>query len=478
MRVSVKEIYRYYIFITHLFLKGKLNYPNPLFGHRLSDTEIIDSWKKTKALMKSGKAPSKFNLYVHIPFCVCKCIFCMSVSFQTKKTASVVKRHLKDLHDEIELLSPTFKEIPVSSFYLGGGTPSLLSGPQITELFGMLKSFDLEKTRIIFEASPQTLDKEKIQAIKDCGVTELALGVQSFDDLVLKKNCRPQNSDYVRKIYRIARDIGIPSITFDIMVGLPYQSDISAIDSVKEAIRLRPDGILLNSFLALEHTEFMLSGGQDREKISVARKAHELLTDAGYFVTRQGYRLKWSEADDEKRYETQESDSLLGLGYGAFSHAYGTLKYQKLNRVDDYFKRFEPDSFVNDTEKSFLALAQDKPFYKENQDYIGIRLDKRIEMCTYAFSNISNLSLEEFEDRFGEDFNEIFKENIEILTKLGLIHVDNKVTLLKDERYSRQIVKVFFIDKGYIERMVKSYKIDYDPKADYLSQVKELSRFE
>jgi len=479
MRIKIDEIFRYYVYITHLFLKGKLNYPNPLFGSPVSDNEVLDSWKTTKKMIESKEAPNKFNLYVHIPFCVCKCLFCMSASFQTTKVKSVVAKHLLDLYEEMEMLSPIMHDIPVSSFYLGGGTPSLLESPQIVELFSRLKrSFDLKDTRIIFEASPQTLNREKLEALKESGITELALGVQSFDDEVLRLNTRPQTSIYVKKIFSQAREIGIPSITLDMMVGLPHQTDDSAIQSLKEAIQLRPDGIMLNSFLALHHTVFMMSGGQEKKRKSISKKAHDLLLQAGYSATRQGYRLDWSESDDKRRYETQESDNLLGLGYGAFSHAYGTLKYQRLYDVNDYFRQFENKAFVKDTDQSFLLLAK-KPFYsKQDQKYVGIKLDKHIEMCTFAYSNISNLSFKDFKKRFGEDFTDVFRSNLEILEKKGMLVVQkDKIKLLKKDPHHFQIIKVFFMDKDYIDRIISDDE-KYNADKDYLPEVKDLCRYE
>jgi len=489
-KINISEIFHYYQFIASILLKENLAYPSPIYGESLSKDDILDGWKKTVQLIKLGEAPKKFNLYVHIPFCNCKCLYCMSVSFRTKDYRTVIKKHIEDLDNEMRLFSTILKNLPVSAVYVGGGTPSLIEKEQIIDLFTKLKkNFRIPaNSRRIFEASPFTLNREKLNALKNAEITELAIGVQSFDDYVLKKNRRPQTESYTVRMYKYAKEIKIPSITFDMMIGLPHQSEESSINSIKKAVRLRPEGILLNEFLPMVQTDFFLEDNTYSEKDVLSRNkvmklAKKILKKNGYFSTRQGYRIKWTKKDEERSYETQESENLLGLGFGAFSHAYGSLKYALLRPVLAYLSSFEKNSFYTDSGRNLKKIIDNKFNFchsnhnKQELRYFGVILNKKKEMNIYAYSNISQLSLDEFKNRFNEKFENVFKEQLIILKKLKAITIKNrKMTINKEHLHNFYTMKTLFMDKDYISKVLANSNEKYDPYKDYSKIINKLMR--
>lgn len=117
-KIKIKDVYHYYQFIADRV--GSFVYPNPSYGDLFSRQEVINAWKKTAELIKSGNAPKKFNIYVNIPFCQCHCFYCMSFSLKVKRTEEVLANYLKLLYEEMDAFSSILKNIQVGVVYLGG----------------------------------------------------------------------------------------------------------------------------------------------------------------------------------------------------------------------------------------------------------------------------------------------------------------------------------------------------------------------
>jgi len=409
----------------------------------------------------------------------------MSVSFQTLKITSVVKKHLDNLEKEILSIAPSLQNTPIRSIYIGGGSPSILTSQQIEYLFDLLYSnFNIpQTTRIIFESLPNLITEEKIKVLKKVNITELALGVQSLDDEVIKKNRRLQTRKHVVDVTNLSKKYNIPSITYDIMTGLPYQSKESAIETIYDAISLNPDAILVNPFIPVIQCDFTIEGNffskqqqEDRNEISFEVK--KILVESGYKQTCQGFRKKWDETDEKYNYETQETESVIGFGYGAFSHAYGNLKYVNVGKFEDFAKQFPQGAFVEDTNRNFEHTIRKKllPNNYNIKSYIGLKLNKKEEMRTYVYSNMENFSLEKFRKRFNENFLYVFKSQVVLLRRLNLIKIQNDKIMFKD--VSKDVInlcKTFFINKEYIERMIKNFNEEYDINRDYKRELEKLS---
>ncbi len=495
-KIKIKEAYHYYQFITYVLdRKGTFVYPNSSYGDLFSRREILNAWKKTISLIKSGNVPKKFNIYVNIPFCQCCCFYCMSFSLKLKRTEEVLHNYLKLLYEEMDAFSSVLKNVQVGVVYLGGGTPSLLTEEMIKELFGNLsKKFRInEQTKIIFEASPFTLNHKKLDLLKSINISELDFGIQSFDQEVLNKNRRPQNVEKTIEIINYAKKIGIPSITFDIMLGMPYQSVESALNSIKKAISLCPDGIYINEFLPLKYTDFCLENNVYSEqdillRETAAKQADEILRNAGYFhfPSDQGYRK--SPEPDERSYLTQEAANILGLGFGSFSHACGSLKYEMIYSFKEFFEKVGGMRyFFLDMEKKLRILLNEnkklEKLYKNSKlgkrsgkQYIGLKLNLNEEMCNFAYSKFENISFKEFKKIFKKEFREVFKEQLFVLKSLGLVRIKKDGFVFSAENIAeKKVIRTFFMDKDYIYNVLKSSNERYDPKKDYLPLIRKTS---
>lgn len=491
LKTRLDEIYHYYHYLTFLRTRNALCYPHPIYGDFLKKEEIRKTWDNTANLIKKGKAPKKISLYFHIPFCKCHCLYCMSGTIKDKNPKIFMDNYLKLIYEEIEFLSPQIKNLDISTVYFGGGTPSLLNEKQLTELINKIKeNFKIiKKTRIIFEASPFTLTKEYIDTLEKLEIYELDIGIQSLDQEVLNKNHRPQNIDQAINIIKYAKKSKIPSISVDIMVGLPHQNKESAVNTIKEIISLDVDGIFINEFLPLEFTKFSLEGGTCSEKYNLKKKeaskeVKNLLKSKGYVLTPGGYRKKWTKEDNQLVYETQEDENIMGFGYGSYSHAYGSYKYEMIYPVEDFMeligmpknqtrcKGIYDYSFSKLLSKKYSQSKIKKTEKKPPFIYLGIKTDLSKEMYIFAYTHFDCINFKEFKSKFGKEVKEVFKSQLKILKALKLIKIsDSKIIILPKDRVIREVIRTFFMQKEYLLQIEQSNNDLYDKNKDYLKLV-------
>src|SRR3972149_4067751 len=163
------------------------------------------------------------GLYLPIPFCRKRCKFCYFKVF-TDKNSEEVERYLAALAKEIELVSrlPVMGGRPFRFVYFGGGTPSFLSSRQLTRLVDRLRanvSWD-QAEEVTFECEPGTISEAKIQTLREIGVTRLSLGVEHFDDEVLRQNGRAHESPEIYRAWPLIQSGGFANTNIDLIAGM------------------------------------------------------------------------------------------------------------------------------------------------------------------------------------------------------------------------------------------------------------------
>ena len=168
---------------------------------------------------------------MHIPYCVRKCPYCGFYSegigeLSSQEASGVISDYVSRLIEEIGEGGDSLVNTAVDSIFIGGGTPSLLSVGDMKRLLDELgKAFCLERDcEITMEANPGTLRAESLKGYRELGVNRLSIGVQSFDDEVLKTLGRIHNSQEGEKAYFLAREAGFENINLDLMFGVPGQT--------------------------------------------------------------------------------------------------------------------------------------------------------------------------------------------------------------------------------------------------------------
>ncbi len=206
------------------------------------------------------KIDKSIGVYVHIPFCSSKCPYCDFNSVEVPRIP--VARYVGCLKKELSALledgSRDLSARVLKSVYLGGGTPTTLSRSSIKEIIGAIKDafVHVEGVEVTIEANPGSVDRRKMAGFKDAGVNRISIGVQSFDDRVLKTLGRAHTSSGAREAVKDARETGFRNIGVDLIFAVPGQTGESWEATLKEAVALRPAHISLYNLTIERSTPF------------------------------------------------------------------------------------------------------------------------------------------------------------------------------------------------------------------------------
>jgi len=180
-------------------------------------------------------------LYIHIPFCVKKCMYCDFLSIPYDK--SLAEKYTRALCRELELKKDLAGKL--KTVFFGGGTPTILSDDCFHDIFDQIrKNFILAPSaEITVEANPGTLTENKLKSLSALGINRLSLGVQSFQDDELKTLGRIHNADEALQSAEMIRAAGIENFSLDLIYGIPGQTITTWSDSLDKAIALSPKHI-------------------------------------------------------------------------------------------------------------------------------------------------------------------------------------------------------------------------------------------
>ncbi len=191
-------------------------------------------WPCSNQKMNSRQHP---GIYVHVPFCVSKCIHC---DFYSEAGLSMVPAWLKGLGQEMLLYRDCFPAF--DTLYVGGGTPTVLEDAQLRQLFHMLySSLDVaEDSEITVEANPNDVTAEKLGMLRECGVNRVSLGVQSFDDRDLLFLKRRHTARQAEQALELIKSCGISSLSVDLIYGIPGQTVDGWMETLERAVAFKP----------------------------------------------------------------------------------------------------------------------------------------------------------------------------------------------------------------------------------------------
>ncbi len=193
--------------------------------------------------MLADIAPNDCGLYVSIPFCPTRCDYCSFVSYSNQKLFDLIPAYLEKLMEDISATGRMINELGMRlrSIYIGGGTPSILTPPQISRLLGCINEsvYISDSTEYTFEAGrPDTVDYEKLRAVRDCGVRRISINPQTTSDLVLEKIGRKHTAKQFFEAAETAMSIGFDSVNADLIAGLPEDTHESFSKSLEDVINL------------------------------------------------------------------------------------------------------------------------------------------------------------------------------------------------------------------------------------------------
>ena len=363
----------------------------------------------------TGKKP--LSLYVHIPFCIKKCLYCDFLSFPLKSQTHNIENYVNQLCCEIEYKNSQYssEEYRVISVFFGGGTPSSIDARYIEKILCKLRNvFPFDKdAEITIEVNPGTVDEDKLTTYYKAGINRLSFGLQSACDEELKTLGRIHNYDTFEKNYALARRVGFTNINVDLMSAIPNQTVASWEWNLNQVIGLNPEHISAYSLIVEEGTPFydmeLKLPSEEDERAMYAMTGDKLLT-AGYEqyeisnYGKPGFQCKhnivyWKRGD------------YLGFGLSAASLV-GNLRISNVTSMEDYLL-----GQYEDTEtKELLSLQEEMG----EAMFLGLRMTEGV-------------SEEAFVKRYGITITDQYPGVIEKYVRQGLLERRNGHIFLTKE---------------------------------------------
>ena len=292
------------------------------------------------------------SLYIHIPWCIKKCPYCDFNSHAIKDgtpESAYIDALLNDLDKDLQLYDITR---PISSIFIGGGTPSLFSPDSIDRLLrGIERRATLkDNLEITLEANPGTFESHKFAELRALGINRLSIGIQSFNDKLLKKLGRVHSAHEAIVAAEIAHQAGFENFNLDLMFGLPDSSPDDSKSDVATAISLKPAHISFYQLTLEPNTYFHKFPPQlpnDELIFSTRKHCQKLLAEHGY----QQYEVSaYSQPGMQCRHNVNywQFGDYLGIGAGAHGKITQTLPHKIIRS----FKPKSPEQYLSDTHKN------------------------------------------------------------------------------------------------------------------------------
>jgi putative oxygen-independent coproporphyrinogen III oxidase len=286
------------------------------------------------------------GIYVHVPFCLTRCGYC---DFNAYAGLDELKpRYLRALEAEATLAAPGWDGAPVTSVFLGGGTPTTIAPEDLGALLVHLRDrFDIAPTaEVTIEANPDTVDEASLRVLRDARYVRLSMGAQSFDTTVLAALERVHSPDSVRAAFRASRAAGYDNVNLDLIYGAEGETLDSWARTLRETVALAPEHISAYA-LTIEPATALgravaagTTPGPDPDlQADMFAVACEVLRDAGY----GHYEVSnWAKPGFECRHNLGywERRSYLGLGAGAHSYR-DDHRWWNTRPPEDYMERVE-----------------------------------------------------------------------------------------------------------------------------------------
>lgn len=266
------------------------------------------------------------GIYVHIPFCKSRCIYCDFFSTtqlgERDKYVDVIKRELEQRKGYLG------ENTRIDTIYFGGGTPSMLSAEQLCSILDHIRSIYnmAPEAEITAEGNPDDLSVEFLQKIRMGGFNRLSMGIQTFNNERLKFICRRHTADVAMNAVSNARTAGFSNISIDLMYGFPNESLADWIEDIEKALTLSPQHISAYSLMYEEGTrlyDMLTKGLVEEADEDLSLKMYETLINS---LEKAGYTQyeisNFCQPDFHSRHNSSYWDGTPYLGIGAAAHSY------------------------------------------------------------------------------------------------------------------------------------------------------------
>jgi oxygen-independent coproporphyrinogen-3 oxidase len=294
------------------------------------------------------------GLYIHIPFCKQACYYC-DFFFSTRQEQRTVL--VRAISSEIALQKNYLNGEPLETIYLGGGTPSILSQEELDEILNAVyANFSIaESPEITLEGNPDDLTKEKLDYLFIAGINRLSVGIQSFDNAVLKSLNRAHDNLMARGCIDDAKKAGFKNISIDLIYAIPGRSNDDWENDINETIALSPQHISSYSLTIEEKTVFGKWTKQGKMKPvddDVAASQLALLIDILEGANYEQYEVSnFSKPSFQSRHNSNYWKNKIYLGVGPSAHSYnGESRQYNLSNNSLYLRSIQQEKIPSTME--------------------------------------------------------------------------------------------------------------------------------
>ena len=363
------------------------------------------------------------GLYIHIPFCVRKCVYCDFLSGPATRQRQ--QEYVAALRREIAQKSGQYAGYEVQTVFFGGGTPSILDAEGIAEILGCLRKYYRisDTAEMTMEMNPGTADADKLLRLKKTGINRLSLGLQSADNAELKLLGRIHTHEDFLRTYRLARNAGFVNINVDLMSALPGQHMQSWIRTLEKVAALQPEHISAYSLMIEEGTRLhdrldeyppLPDENEDRLMYQATRRILEREGYQRYEISnyaKEGYecrhnRIYWQRG-------VRHTTDYVGFGLGAASMV-NHVRWKNTADMERYLCAFAGDSVVGDQH----TMGKEKVLEDVQKLSKNDRMEEYMFLGLRMMSGVSQL---EFAESFGVEMSDIYGDVLRKWEKQGML---------------------------------------------------------
>ena len=343
------------------------------------------------------------GLYIHIPFCRSKCLYCDFCSFPRQDEGKMVA-YVSALCRDLQKHAPACRDYTVDTVFLGGGTPTTLPAYLLKELMGeVFKHYNVAPdAEITAECNPVTGERELFARMRAAGINRLSIGLQSAHEKELKALGRLHNFEIFATCFADARAAGFENISVDVMSGIPHQTPESRMGTLQKVLALSPEHISSYDLIIEEGTPF--ARRIDTLQLPDEDAARQMYLEGVEFLAQNGYQQYEISNFARPGYESRHNlkywncDEYLGFGVAAHSD-FGGVRFGNSRDIEEYLQ----DRDI--TEESGTPDLDERI-----SEYVMLRL----RLC-------EGVDVAAFDSRFGISFEETYGKKLAPFVASGLV---------------------------------------------------------
>lgn len=361
----------------------------------------------------------KISLYIHIPFCAQKCLYCDFPSFARKD--HLRKAYIEALNKEIISLREKHNNLEINTIFIGGGTPSVLESNELECLLKEIAKLNMAKDiEYSIECNPGNLTEEKLEVMKKYGVNRISMGLQAKQDNLLKGLGRIHNYKTFKENFLLAKKVGFNNINVDLMFGLPNQRLNEWEEALREIISLEPAHISAYSLIIEEGTAFYNLYENDKLKLPTEEEERKMYHLAKKILEENGFNQyeisNYAKEGKECRHNLAywNMDNWIGVGSAAASYINGK-RIKNISSVEEYINS------INEKGEAVEEIINNS------------KNDNMEEFMFMGLRKINGIDENEFKKRFGMNINDVYGEILNKYIDEGLLIRDSGMIFLSEK---------------------------------------------